>query len=52
MNEKVKQAVEKLRELDLYDLHSEDFDNILGALNNLEELIKGKDEYIAKLCNC
>lgn len=50
MNEKIKQAIEKIRELDLYDLHSEDFDNILGALNNMEELIKGKDEYIAKLC--
>ena len=29
----------------------ENVKNVLGALNNLEELIKGKDEYIAKLCN-
>lgn len=25
--------------------------DILGAFDNMEELIKGKDEYIAKLCN-
>lgn len=37
MNEKVKQAVERLRELDLYDLHSEDIKTIETALNKAED---------------
>jgi len=36
---------------EITSLELENVKNVLGALDNMEELIKGKDEYIAKLCN-
>lgn len=38
MNKKVEQALEKIEDLDLYDLHSEDFKTIKNALNQAEDI--------------
>lgn len=63
MNEKVKQALENVKNIKvgsmvLNDLFEEDLKVIENALNDFDkyhesqqDLIKSKDEYIAKLCN-